>query len=141
MFLLDTDSYTHLRLANARLLAQFAKAAAGDAVIGITIITKIEVLRGRLDGLLKADNPRRFLIAQQQLLEVEADLQRILVVPMNEAALDHFERLKSTRGLKKIGRADLLIASIVLAHDATLVSRNLKHFRLIADLHLENWVD
>jgi tRNA(fMet)-specific endonuclease VapC len=47
-------------------------------------------------------------------------------------------QIKSSKG---IGRADLLIASIALAHRATLVTRNLRHFRQISGLILENWAD
>jgi tRNA(fMet)-specific endonuclease VapC len=35
----------------------------------------------------------------------------------------------------------LLIASITLAQRATLVSRDLRHFRQISGLTLENWAD
>ena len=41
----------------------------------------------------------------------------------------------------EIGRADLLIAAIVLTHRATLVSRNLKDFRQVPGLRVENWAD
>lgn len=39
------------------------------------------------------------------------------------------------------GWIDLLIGSIVLAHNAILVTRNLKDFRLISRLKCVNWVD
>ena len=38
-------------------------------------------------------------------------------------------------------RADLLIASIVLANRAVLVTRNIRHFRQIRGVIVENWVD
>jgi len=43
--------------------------------------------------------------------------------------------------LRKIGRADLLIASIALAKNATLVTRNVGHFKLIPGLKTVNWAD
>ncbi len=43
--------------------------------------------------------------------------------------------------VEKIGRADLLIAAITLAREATLVTRNVKHFRQVPGLKVENWVD
>jgi predicted nucleic acid-binding protein len=47
-------------------------------------------------------------------------------------------------GLKKEGRlindADILIASIVKAHDAVLVTNNLGHFSRIQGLKVENWL-
>ena len=35
--------------------------------------------------------------------------------------------------------ADILVAGIALAHDAVLVTRNLKHFERIEGLRLESW--
>ena len=40
-----------------------------------------------------------------------------------------------------MGRADMLVASIALAHRATLVTRNLRHFSKVPDLATVNWVD
>jgi tRNA(fMet)-specific endonuclease VapC len=49
--------------------------------------------------------------------------------------------LRQDRKLKKIGRRDLLIACIALAHRAKVVTRNLKHFRQVPGLLVENWAD
>jgi tRNA(fMet)-specific endonuclease VapC len=49
--------------------------------------------------------------------------------------------LRAVKSLRKIGRADLLIASIALANRATLVTRNLRHFQQVSSLTLVNWVD
>ena len=43
--------------------------------------------------------------------------------------------------MRKAGRADLLIASIALAHQATVVTRNLKDFQRFPNLKLVNWLD
>ena len=65
----------------------------------------------------------------------------ITIVRINSAAAAEFDRLRQNKKLKKIGRSDLLIACIALAQRATVVTRNVKHFRLIPDLHVENWLD
>jgi tRNA(fMet)-specific endonuclease VapC len=39
------------------------------------------------------------------------------------------------------GRGDLLIASIALAFQAILVTRNTKDFQRIGGLRVENWAD
>ena len=52
-----------------------------------------------------------------------------------------FDELRERKNLKKIGLADLLIASISLANDALLVIRNLRHFRQVPNLRIENWAD
>jgi tRNA(fMet)-specific endonuclease VapC len=48
-----------------------------------------------------------------------------------------FQRLRRSR--LRIGTMDLKIAAIVLARDATLLSRNLSDFSQIPDLHVEDW--
>ena len=75
------------------------------------------------------------------LARTEELLAQIVVVPPDESAVSHFDRLRATKGLAKIGRADLLIASITLAHRATLVTRNLRHFRQVPGLMVTNWID
>jgi tRNA(fMet)-specific endonuclease VapC len=63
------------------------------------------------------------------------------IVSVTAEAAARFDQLRQDRKLKKIGRADLLIASIVLANQATLVSRNLKDFQQVPGLRVENWAD
>jgi tRNA(fMet)-specific endonuclease VapC len=63
------------------------------------------------------------------------------IVPLGQSAVAEFARLYAQRELRKIGNRDLLIAAIALANRATLVTRNLKHFRPIPGLKLENWAD
>lgn len=98
-------------------------------------------MRARCENLLKAAGRKELLLAQQRLDRSEQLLSQLMVVPFDEPAGDVLNRLAKVKKLRKIGRADLLIASIALANDATLVTRNLKHFRQVPDLRLENWVD
>ena len=63
------------------------------------------------------------------------------ILPLTEEAATEFERLRQTKKLKKIGRADLLIAAITMANNATLITRNLKDFRQVPGLLIENWAD
>jgi tRNA(fMet)-specific endonuclease VapC len=139
IYLLDTDTMTHFYANHARVVQNVARAAGHE--VGTTIITKVEMLRGRLESVLKAADTAELLRAQALLLKTEAFLNRILVMPLDQGAGAYFERLRATRGLKKIGRGDLLIASIALARGATLVTRNLRHFRLVPGLTVVNWVD
>jgi tRNA(fMet)-specific endonuclease VapC len=91
--------------------------------------------------VLKAADGEQLLRAQEWLRRTEDDLTRFRVIPLNAAAGAEFDQLRMNKKLKKIGRADLLIAAITLANRATLVSRNLKHFRQVPGLQVENWVD
>jgi tRNA(fMet)-specific endonuclease VapC len=129
MHLLDTDTLTHLHAGQPNVVERLR--AVDDPDVGITIITKVEVLRGRMDYLLKAETGVELLKAQELLFRTEELLNQLLVVPISQAASEQFDRLRATPKLRKIGRADLLIASITLANRATLVTRNLRHFRQI----------
>ena len=137
MTLLDTDILTLLMHGHARIAECFARSDA----IGITIVTRIEVLQGRFDFLLKAANSAELLRAQEWLSDNEAYIDGIDVVPFDQEAAEQFDKLRQDAKLKKIGRADLLIACIALANGATLVTRNLKPLRLVPGLKLENWAD
>jgi tRNA(fMet)-specific endonuclease VapC len=139
MYLLDTDTLTHLYRGNSNVVRQLK--AVEDVEVGITIITKVEILRGRIDYLLKAETGANLLKAQELLFRTEELLSQLLIVPMSQTASLEFDRLLTVSKYRKIGRADLLIASITLANRAILVTRNQRHFKQIAGLPVENWVD
>ncbi len=126
MHLFDTDTLTHLYAGNTNVIARLN--AVEDSEVGITIITKAEMLRGRIEYLIKAENRESLLKAQELFFRTEELLAELLIVPISQRAADEFERLRAVSKLRKIGRADLLIASISLANRATLVTRNLRHF-------------
>lgn len=139
MHLLDTDTLTHLHAGHARVIANLR--ALDDPDAGTTIVTKIEILRARYDFVLKASDGNQLLRAQHWLEQSEQLLSGLLIVPFDSAAASQFDKLARTRKLRKIGRADLLIASIALANRATLVTRNTRHFQQVPNLNLVNWVD
>jgi len=90
---------------------------------------------------LKAADGERFLRAQDLLRRTEELLTPLVIVPSDALAATEFDRLRHEGTMKKIGHADLLVASVALANGATLVTRNLRHFRQVPNLSLENWVD
>lgn len=138
MHLLDTDTLTHLYAGNTSVIARLN--AVEDSEVGITIITKAKMLRGRIEYLIKAENRDSLLKAQELLFRTEELLAELLIVPISQKAADEFERLRRVSKLRKVGRADLLIASISLANRATLVTRNTKHFKQIPGVRVVNWV-
>ncbi|HYT94202.1 MAG TPA: type II toxin-antitoxin system VapC family toxin [Gemmataceae bacterium] len=138
MIVLDTDTYTLHQFAHERVVERCRTASEAPA---ITIVTQIEVFRGRHAAIIKAEDGARLLHAQQVLVLTLQHMAQFRVVPFDDAAAAMFDQLRQHKKLKKIGRADLLIASIVLANRATLVSRNLKDFRQVPGLQVENWAD
>jgi len=64
------------------------------------------------------------------------------VLGLNLAAAECFGRTKSqleSAGLR-VADADLLIASIAMAHGATLVTGNTRHYTRIPGLALDDWI-
>ncbi len=139
MYLLDTDTLTHLHAGNTNVINRLESLQ--DEEVAIAIVTKIEILRGRIDYLLKAFSGSDLLKAQKLFCRSEVLLNQLPVILIDGDAANQFDRLRSVSKIQKIGRADLLIASIALANQARLVTRNLRHFRQISHLSLENWVD
>jgi predicted nucleic acid-binding protein len=139
MILLDTDTVTHFSYGNANVRRRIEEAA--DEHLAITIITRNEILRGRAESLIKAANEEELRKAVERFEATERLLADFLVVHFDEKAIEHFGRLTKQKGLKKMGRPDMLIACIALANDALLVTRNTKDFRGVAGLRTDNWVD
>jgi tRNA(fMet)-specific endonuclease VapC len=138
VILLDTDTLTLVTMGHPKVPRRLDLA---EDDIAITIVTRIEVLRGRFDFVLKAADGSQLLIAQQRLGDAEARLAEVPVVLFDSDAADEFDRLLQNKSVRKIGRADLLIASIALAQRATLVTRNVRHFHTIPGLRVVNWAD
>jgi tRNA(fMet)-specific endonuclease VapC len=139
MYLLDTDTLTYLYAGQAQVVSRLQQA--GTPNVGTTIITKIEVLRGRMDAVIKAADAGKLLHAQQLLIRSEEFIEAMIVVALDQSAATLFDRLAKAPALNKVGRADLLIASIALANRATLVTRNRRHFEKVPGLMVVNWVD
>ena len=136
IYILDTDVLNHLQHGNRRVIEHLQQIPSGR--LFITVITEIERLRGRFQQLLTATSEKDLLEAQVRLDGTKRFLSQWSVLPIDAHAAAQFKRLRSLSGLRRVGRADLLIASIALAHQATLVTRNIRDFRKIPGLRLED---
>lgn len=141
MFILDTDTLSLAFQDQEKVTARIDAAEAADERVVISIVTWAEVLKGRLEYLLKAADSSHWLRADNLLSKTRDDLAKVEVIPVTKTAAAHFDRLRAEKKRKKMGHPDLLIACIALAHDATLVTRNVKDFQHIQRLRIENWAD
>ena len=66
-------------------------------------------------------------------------LGKLSILPFDREAADEYQRLRSLH--RRAGTMDLKIAAICLAHDAMLLTRNLRDFEGLAGLRVENWLD
>ncbi len=138
MILLDTDTLTLLFQGHARVGSRMRSA---EEDVATTIITRIEVLQGRFDAIFKAADAEQLQQAHQRLRDSEKQFTTFLILPIDGLAAKQFEQLLRSRKFKRIGRGDLLIASIALAQKATLVTRNVRDFQRVPGLKTENWAD
>lgn len=109
---------------------------ASEAVYA-SIISFEEQIRGWASVIARTQLVTRQLTYYREL---ERLLKFYCVTPM--LAFDHraateFERLRPL--VPRLGTMDLKIASIALAKDATLLTRNLSDFGKIPDLRAEDW--
>jgi tRNA(fMet)-specific endonuclease VapC len=139
IYLLDTDTLDHFQRGQANVFRRVNAISRHD--LGITVVTRLEILRARIEFVSKAADGAQLRKAQLRLDESELVLAQWRVISFNGAACEQFDRLRIEKRLRNMGRADMLIASIVLAHRATLVTRNIRDFKLVPGLHVENWVD
>jgi len=74
---------------------------------------------------------------------VEMLFDHLILYPFDRKAAAYFGDLKATMRTEGIvvDDMDLMIASIALVHDEVLVTNNIRHFRKIPDLMIENWHD
>jgi tRNA(fMet)-specific endonuclease VapC len=138
MYLLDTDHLSLLERGGAGSLPLQERLEQIPAEeIATTIITYEEQMRGWLARAAQARTIERMLTAYARLQVHIETFRGIPVVPFDRRAASEFERLRQAR--VRIGTMDLKIAAIVLAYDATLLSRNLSDFGKVSGLRVEDW--
>lgn len=59
------------------------------------------------------------------------------LLPFDDNAVTEFERLRQAR--VRIGTPDLKIAAIALAHNATLLTQNIRDFEKVPGLRFDDW--
>jgi predicted nucleic acid-binding protein len=90
MILLDTDILTLVFQGNATVQERLRSV---EEPIAITIITRIEVLRGHFDAIFKATDADQLRRASRRLLESEGQLQTLAMIPIDDSVAEQFEQL------------------------------------------------
>jgi len=101
---------------------------------GLTIPTV--VLAELYAGAYKHPNPNRLLVLIADLL------QEVTVLDFDQRCAEEFGKVQG--GLLQNGisapEMDLMIASVALVHDLTLVTHNTADFRNVPGLRLDDWL-
>jgi tRNA(fMet)-specific endonuclease VapC len=131
--MLDTDTLIYLIKHRPPSVAARVDALAPDDVLCMSFVTFAALLQGAEGSVRKAEVRRR-LDGLARTVPVLYDVGRSLC----EHYATHFARLRAAG--TPIGANDLWIACHALQAEATLVTNNLREFRQIRGLKLENWV-
>ena len=105
--------------------------------IAVCIVSFQEEMKGWLAFINKARTPAKIVEAYGKLGKALREFCQMRVLPFDDAAQVRFTELRRNR--IRIGTLDLRIASVALATGAILVSRNLRDFKHVPGLRVEDW--
>jgi len=141
VILLDTDHMSILEWGDdeSSSVLRTRLAASDDPKIATTIISYEEQMRGWMAVLSRARTIESQVHAYQRLAEHLENYRLIPVQQFDEPSAEVFTKLRRDR--IRIGTMDLRIASIAIANEALLLSRNVADFEKVPGLRFENWAD
>jgi tRNA(fMet)-specific endonuclease VapC len=141
LVVLDTNHFRELQENSVigQRLAQRIEEAGADVFTCIVVFE--ELVQGWLALLRRQPPGQDQVVVYRRLQRDVTALTKLVILPFDDGAADVFARLRKSR--PRAGTMDLKIASICIAHDATLLTRNLADFRPLQDfgLRVENWLD
>lgn len=131
MIVLDTDVISDLMSSrpSPRLLRRLGAVSVAEQATTAVTIGEIAY------GARRAERLDLYERAVQLLAEVR-------VLPFDRAAAESYGsiRLALEREGRRLPDPDLRIAATALAHDATLITGNIRHFERVPDLACEDWL-
>jgi tRNA(fMet)-specific endonuclease VapC len=137
--LLDTDHLSVLQWreqpACDRLLARLDQVAADD--IATSIVSFHEQVQGWLAYLNRCRKPEQVVTAYDKLETIWRWFLKMNVSSYTVEAQAQFSQIR--RACPRVQTLDLRIAAIALATGSTLLSRNLRDFRQVPGLKVEDW--
>ena len=131
IYVFDTD---HLSFYGRNHPKVIENILAAKVKLTTTAINLEEQLRGRLAQVAEAKDGRAKSIAYRFLVDPVMLLSEFTVLQYDAKSDDIYQSLKAQR--VRIGTQDLRIASIVLACDGVLLTRNLQDFEKVPGLKI-----
>ena len=130
-YLLDTNIVIYTMKNRPQQVKRYFKAQQGR--IGISSVTLGELVFG-------AEHSQQ---VERNLADIEALTARLEVLPFDEAAAYHFGQIRAElyRMGRPIGPYDIMIAGHARACGLKLVTNNVKEFKRVQGLIIENWSD
>jgi len=103
----------------------------------VSIVSFQEQIRGSLAWLQRGRKPEDIIRGYRHVQSLLSYYSSALVQPFDDAAMSHVREWQRAR--IRIGTLDLRIAAIATVHDLKLLSRNLRDFRKVPGLDVEDW--
>jgi tRNA(fMet)-specific endonuclease VapC len=138
MIVLDTDCLTFLHYEDAHIAQDIhAYLKQQGEALTTTVVSFEEQMRGWMSYLKAAKTLSDQVAAYGFLVRHLQLFCGVHVLPFDSGAAARFHEFRKQK--LRLSSMDLKIAAIVIEHDATLVTRNLKHFKMIPGLKIEDW--
>ncbi len=134
-FVLDTDIVSLLQHGHQTVVMHIGNHSPDE--VATTIITVEEQLSAWYTLLRRAKTAAELVPVYERMSETVRFLGTLPILTFTESAAIAYEQLRQQR--PRIGRMDLRIAAIAIAHHATLVTRNLSDFESIENLPVLDW--
>jgi tRNA(fMet)-specific endonuclease VapC len=134
LYVLDTD---HLSLYGRNHPSITERLQVGKIPLMTTVVNMDEQLRGRLAQVAEAKDRVNLSNAYLWLTETVVMLSAFEILQYDAKAGEIYETFRAQR--IRVGTQDLRIASIALAHEAVLVTRNLRDFEKVPGLIIQDW--
>ena len=134
IYIFDTD---HLNLYGRKNLVLMIRLFAANVRLTTTAINVEEQVKGRLAQIAEAKDGAKKSIAYQRLVETVTLLSEFNILQYCAKSHKIYETLKAE--CTSVGTQDLRIASIALANNAVLLTRNIQDFNQIPGLIIEDW--
>ncbi len=140
MIILDTDHLSLLQYRDSPRAFGLQKRLERLPVpeLATTVISLEEQMRGWLRSIRRARQGHTQVPYYEKLTELLAFYRDWTVLPFDQVAANKLDSLRKER--VNLGTMDLKIAAITLVNDATLLSGNLKDFRKVPGLRVEDWL-
>ena len=129
MFMLDTDMCSYVLKSKSAKLAKRFEAETGKIAISEIVLAELRF------GAEKHQH------RTHEIHEAINDLVlRLDVVPWAASSAYGDLRARLDRSCTPIGSLDTLIAAHALQHKSVLVTNNVKHFKRVPELRIDNWM-
>ncbi len=137
VYVIDTDLLSLYQRNHPQVLARIRLTRQSGMRLTTTVITVEEQYAGRLAQIRKSQTPETLIAAYDRLTTTFSLFSQLEVWGYEISADNYFRQFRQMGN--RIGTQDLRIASIALANDAIVITRNRKDFEQVPNLIIEDW--